>query len=59
MNNTLFLNIGAEPNSDLVKVSPENSAVPDGRSVKNVDLASQYNVGSNISVYSDLREPLT
>lgn len=58
MEDTAFLDIGAEPNLDLVEIAAENRAGPDGGSVVDRDLSRQHHVGRHVGINGDLREPL-
>lgn len=53
-----LLNVRAEADVDLVKVSAEHGSVPDGRAITDCDLTGKYNVRGNICIHGDLRKPL-
>ena len=58
MDNTAFLDAGAESNGDFIEIAPKNRPGPNGGSVADGDLASKDHVGCHVSVHCDLRKPL-
>lgn len=59
MEDTPFLNIGAEADGDLIEIAAEDRAGPNGGSVVDPDLSRQDHVWRHEGVDGDLREPLT
>lgn len=58
MDDAPLLDIGAEPDSDLVQIAPKDRPVPDGGSVVDGHLAGEDDVGSHVGVNGDFGEPL-
>lgn len=54
-----FLDIGAESNSNLVEITAEDGASPNGGSIIDGNLAGQNHVRCHVGINGDLREPLT
>ena len=53
-----LLDVGAEAESDLVEVSPQHGAAPDGRAIVDGDLAGEHGLGSHVRVDGHLGQPL-
>lgn len=59
MEDAPFLDVGAKSDSDLVKVSAEDGTVPNGGAIPNSDLPGENNVGGDVSIDSNLGQPLS
>ena len=53
-----LLDVGAEPDGDLLEVAAEDGFVPDGGAVVDGDLAGEDDVGSDVCVHGNLGHPL-
>lgn len=58
MENASLLDVGAEPDGDLVEIATEDGATPDGGSIVDGDLAGENDVGRHVGVDGDLGDPL-
>lgn len=58
MDDAPFLNVGAESDRYLVQVSAEDRTVPNRGAIPNSDLPGKNDVGGDVSVDSNLRQPL-
>jgi hypothetical protein len=53
-----LLDVGAESECDLVEVSPQHRAAPDGCAVVDGDLPSEHGLGSHVRIDGHLGQPL-
>lgn len=58
MDNAALLDVGAEPDSDLVQVAAENGTVPDGGAVVDGDLPGKDDVGGHVRIDGNRGDPL-
>ena len=59
MNDASLLHIGAESDSNFVKIATKDGARPHRGSVADGDLSSEHHVGSHVGVNGHFGEPLT